>query len=120
MDLGITGKLALIAGGSKGIGLACAHALAGEGARIAIVSRSAANVALALIELPGAVGVCADLADATGALGALDQIEAQLGPVDILVNCAGAARRPTNLIPAPIARRWTPSSSPMSISSIRR
>ncbi|MBI1290179.1 SDR family oxidoreductase [bacterium] len=93
MDLGITGKLALIAGGSKGIGLACAQALAGEGARIAIVSRSPANMAPALAELPGAVGVCADLADPGEALRALDEIEARLGPVDILVNCAGAARR---------------------------
>ncbi len=93
MDLGISGKLALIAGGSKGIGLACAHALSAEGARIALVSRSTANMSAALAELPGAIGVCADLADAGEALRALEEIEARLGPVDILVNSAGAARR---------------------------
>ena len=48
MDLGLKGKTALVTGGSKGIGLACAKALAAEGARIAVCSRSRANVDAAL------------------------------------------------------------------------
>ena len=44
MDLGLKGKHVLITGGSKGIGLACAQAFRSEGARVAIVSRSQANL----------------------------------------------------------------------------
>ena len=45
MDLGLSGKVVLISGGSKGIGLACAEAFKAEGARIAITSRDPANIA---------------------------------------------------------------------------
>jgi NAD(P)-dependent dehydrogenase (short-subunit alcohol dehydrogenase family) len=44
MDLGLAGKVVLVTGGSKGIGLACAKAFAAEGAKIAICSRSHGNV----------------------------------------------------------------------------
>ena len=51
MDLGLAGKVVLITGGSKGIGFACARAFAGEGAKIAIVSRDPANLARAREQL---------------------------------------------------------------------
>jgi NAD(P)-dependent dehydrogenase (short-subunit alcohol dehydrogenase family) len=44
MDLQLSGKHILITGGSKGIGLACAHAFLAEGARLGLVSRDAANL----------------------------------------------------------------------------
>ncbi len=102
MELGLKDKVVLVTGGSKGIGLACAKAFMAEGAKVAIVSRSRENVDRALAELPGAFGTAADLIDADAAVKALDEVEAALGPVDILVNSAGAAKRtpPDDLSPA--------------------
>ncbi len=93
MNLALNGRVALVTGGSKGIGLACAKTLLAEGARVAIVSRDPANIASALAKLPGAEGVAADFGDAASALAAIDEVERQLGAIDILVNSAGAARR---------------------------
>ncbi len=93
MNLALNGRVALVTGGSKGIGLACAKTLLAEGARVAIVSRDPANIASALAKLPGAEGVAADFGDAASALAAIDEVERRLGAIDILVNSAGAARR---------------------------
>jgi len=82
-----------VTGGSKGIGLACAGAFAAEGARVAIISRAKDNIDKALAKLPGAFGVAADLIDAGAAASAIEKIEAALGPIGVLVNSAGAARR---------------------------
>ncbi len=102
MDLNLSGAIVLITGGSKGIGLACARGFAAEGARVAIVSRSQANIDKALETLPGAFGFAADLIDDKAALAAVEAVEAALGPIDVLVNSAGAARRtpPDELTPA--------------------
>ncbi|MBV9782354.1 MAG: SDR family oxidoreductase [Acidisphaera sp.] len=101
MELGLAGKIVLVTGGSKGIGLACAAAFAAEGARIAICSRSPENLDRARATLPDAVGLAADLTDASAAAAMIDRVEDQLGPVDVLVNSAGAARRspPDELTP---------------------
>lgn len=93
MKLELDGKVVFITGGSRGIGFACARAFVAEGAKVAIVSRSQANIDEALTALPGAIGVAADLADEMHALAAIDRVEGELGPIDILVNSAGAARR---------------------------
>lgn len=93
MDLGITGRHVLVTGGSKGIGLACARAFLDEGARVTIVSRSRENLEKAAAIL-GEVGlVTGDLANAEEAARAVADAEAAGGPVDILVNSAGSARR---------------------------
>jgi NAD(P)-dependent dehydrogenase (short-subunit alcohol dehydrogenase family) len=104
MQLGLDGKVVLITGGSKGIGLACARAFLDEGARVGIVSRSTDNLDRARAALGPVAGHAADLVDPAQALGALDALEAALGPVDVLVNSAGAARRvpPGDLTP----ERW--------------
>jgi NAD(P)-dependent dehydrogenase (short-subunit alcohol dehydrogenase family) len=93
MDLGLGNKVALITGGSKGIGHACARLLLSEGARIAISSRSQANIDAALAGMPGARGYAADLVSDAEALAVVDAVEAEIGPIDILVNSAGAAMR---------------------------
>ena len=93
MDLGLGGKNVLITGGSKGIGLACAQLFLAEGARVALVSRSQANLDAARAALGEAYTVAADLTDAAAAAAMVAEVEAQFGPIDILVNSAGAARR---------------------------
>jgi NAD(P)-dependent dehydrogenase (short-subunit alcohol dehydrogenase family) len=102
MELELGGKAVVITGGTKGIGFACARAFLAEGARIGIVSRSQANVDRALAELPGVFGMSADLSEAGEAGRMVDTMERELGPIDILVNSAGAARRtpPDDLSPA--------------------
>jgi NAD(P)-dependent dehydrogenase (short-subunit alcohol dehydrogenase family) len=97
MDLQLTGRVVLVTGGSKGIGLACAEAFAAEGARVALAARGedalrAATEGLAARGHPVAWFV-ADLSDAGAAAGLVAAVEARLGPVDVLVTCAGAARR---------------------------
>src|SRR5580693_7520624 len=102
MELGLTGKIVLVTGGSKGIGLACARAFLDEGARVAIVSRASANVDRACGELKSALGIAADLIDADQAARVVARVNRELGPIDILVNSAGAAKRtpPDELSPA--------------------
>jgi NAD(P)-dependent dehydrogenase (short-subunit alcohol dehydrogenase family) len=93
MDLGLTGKIVLVTGGSKGIGLACAAAFAAEGARIAIASRNAENLARARATLGDVLAVTADLADPAQAALLVETVERDLGPIDVLVTSAGAAKR---------------------------
>ncbi len=102
MQLDLGGKTVLVTGGSKGIGLACAQSLLSEGSKVVICSRSQANIDRALTALPGAVGFAADLTSEQEALALVDKAEAAAGPIDILINCAGAARRtpPQDLSPA--------------------
>ena len=93
MRLNLENKVVLVTGGSKGIGFACAKAFLDEGARVAICSRSAENVERATAEMPGSFGVMADLIDPVAAATMVDAVETALGPIEILVNSAGAARR---------------------------
>ena len=97
MDLELSGKVVLISGGSKGIGLACAHAFAREGAKVAIASRSADNLAAARGQLEEAghqvYTHVANLSQADDAQKLVDAVEDQLGPIAVLVNSAGAAKR---------------------------
>ena len=97
MDLGLSKKVVLVTGGSKGIGLACARAFAKEGARVAIVSRDPANLARAREQL-ASVGLHvhltrADLHEAHSAADVVEEVSTAVGPIDILINSAGAARR---------------------------
>jgi 3-oxoacyl-[acyl-carrier protein] reductase len=91
MDL--TGKVALVTGGSRGIGRAIAETLYGAGARVAVLGRDtgrAEEAARALGERAGAV--TADVGNADQVAAAVAAAEQALGPVDILVNNAGLTR----------------------------
>ena len=95
MDLQLTGKRALVCGGSSGLGRAVATALVAEGAHVALLSRDAARLQAVADELnamgPGrAVIAPADLADHEALLKAVDVAEAGLGgPIQILLNNTG-------------------------------
>lgn len=102
MNLELHDRRVVITGGTKGIGLACARAFAAEGARVMVNSRSQANVDAALAELGASVrGIACDVGDAGAAARMVDTVTAA-GPIDVLVNCAGAAKRrpPDELAPA--------------------
>ncbi|MFC0433814.1 SDR family oxidoreductase [Kutzneria buriramensis] len=90
MDLGLTGRRAIVTGGSKGIGLAVAAELIAEGASVAICSRDEAELAAAAASL-GAVHRVADVTDPASVQSFVDFAAEALGGVDILVNNAGRA-----------------------------
>jgi NAD(P)-dependent dehydrogenase (short-subunit alcohol dehydrogenase family) len=93
MDLGLKDKKVLITGGSKGIGLACAKAFIAEGAKVALVSRSQQNLDQAKATVGNAYTIAADLVDAAAAAAMVERVEKEFGPIDVLVNSAGAAKR---------------------------
>lgn len=90
MDLEIDGRVALVMGASRGIGEAIAAALAREGARVAVVSRSPERVEEAAATIDGDVApFVADATDLDRLAELPGEIEATLGPVDILVANTG-------------------------------
>jgi 3-oxoacyl-[acyl-carrier protein] reductase len=95
MDLGLEGKVALVTGGSKGIGLRAARVLASEGCNLGLCARGGDELAEAAAELREmGVNVCAveaDVTDAQDAARFVGQCAAELGRVDILINNAGGA-----------------------------
>jgi len=99
MDLQLTHKHILITGGSKGIGLACAETFLNEGARVTLVSRDRVNLDAAIKTLSAhhpatsIHTIAADLREAASGLAVLNNAEVHFGPVDVLVNSAGAAKR---------------------------
>ncbi|HSD87018.1 MAG TPA: SDR family oxidoreductase [Kofleriaceae bacterium] len=91
MDLGYAGKACLVAGASRGIGRAIAHALAREGARVAAVARGAADLASLMTELAGTghTSIVADVSTADGASAVVDGTLAALGGIDCVVGVVG-------------------------------
>jgi 3-oxoacyl-[acyl-carrier protein] reductase len=90
MDLGLAGKACLVAGASRGIGRAIAHALAREGARVAAVARGEADLAALVRELgDGHVSITADVTTAAGASAAVDGAVQAFGGLDVVVSVVG-------------------------------
>jgi NAD(P)-dependent dehydrogenase (short-subunit alcohol dehydrogenase family) len=91
----LAGRVAVVTGGSSGIGEGMAAALAGAGAAVVLVARDAERLGSAVKGLSGeASWVSADLADRASVQRAADEAAAAFGPPDILVNCAGVNLRP--------------------------
>jgi NAD(P)-dependent dehydrogenase (short-subunit alcohol dehydrogenase family) len=86
----------LITGGSSGLGLAMAAALAEAGASVALTSRSGERAREAAAGLPGAIGLELDVRDEPSVSRAVDEAETRLGGIDMLVNNAGIGMRTVN------------------------
>ena len=92
----LDGKVALVTGGSRGIGAAIAKRLAADGARVAVTyakGASAASTVVEAIESEGgkAIAIQADAADVKAVMGAVEKTVATFGQLDVLVNNAGTA-----------------------------
>ena len=90
----LAGGVAIVTGGSRGIGLGIAHELARAGARVAVVARDLERAEAAAAELEGdghAAHSC-DIADARACTKTVRAVESGQGPVTILVNNAGITR----------------------------
>src|SRR4051812_47985226 len=100
MDLGLKGKVAVVSGGSVGIGLAVAQALAEEGVQLVLCARNEARVVERAEEIAGrygvrAIGVGADVAEASGVEKVLERTLATFDGADILINNAGTGSNET-------------------------
>ena len=102
MDLGLTDKVAVITGGSVGIGLAVAHGLAAEGGVVVIAARDVRRAAEQARDIGHAHGtralaVGADVATAAGCAHLISEVERAFGGCDILINNAGSGSNETIL-----------------------
>ncbi len=84
----LDGRVALVTGGGRGIGLAISQALAADGASVCLVARSEPELRAAAAGI-GRGYVAVSLATEEGCLHAVEETRRQLGPISILVNNAG-------------------------------
>lgn len=97
MDLGLNGKVVLVTGAARGIGLTSARRFAAEGALVMLADRDTATLAEAAASVPGSRMVAADLTEEGVAHRVLEATLSAFGRLDVLVNNAGISE------PAPIA-----------------
>ena len=100
MELGLTGKVAIVTGGSDGIGKAAAISLCSEGAKVAIVGRSQDKLDSAVVEIQGltsgeVIGISADVSIESQVVNMIENVVSKLGRLDILVNNAGTSSATT-------------------------
>ena len=95
----LDGRVAVVTGGNRGLGFAFARALGEAGARVAIAARDAGKNAEAAAAL-GALAVELDVTDPESVAAMTERVTAELGPIDVLVNNAGACfHRPALEVP---------------------
>src|ERR1700712_5037980 len=95
MDLGLTGRVALVIGGSQGIGRATAEGLAAEGAKVAVAARSAEGVR-AVADETGGRGYVFDSDDLDAIEPLVHPVQQELGPIEVLVLNTGGPPRGEN------------------------
>ena len=106
--LDLSGRIAVVTGGTKGIGEAIVRQLAQAGARVVAVSRSTPTAMGGVPRDGEVVTLAADVAVRAEVEGMVDAVVARHGTVDILVNCAGTARRaPPSSRPRPTGATWS-------------
>jgi NAD(P)-dependent dehydrogenase (short-subunit alcohol dehydrogenase family) len=110
MNLGLEGKVAVITGGTRGIGLAAARLLSAEGADVVLVSRNAeeaARVADSIARATGGrvLGLPADTTDDAAVAAMAATVERDMGGAHILVNCA-AEPAGQKAVPVPSEAEW--------------
>jgi 3-oxoacyl-[acyl-carrier protein] reductase len=85
---GLEGQVALVTGGGRGIGANVARELAQAGMRVALSARTREQVERTATEI-GGLGIVADVSDAESVQGLVEEVERELGPIDLLVANAG-------------------------------
>jgi len=90
MDLGLTGRTAVVTGASRGIGLAIARTLRDEGANVVLTARKQEDAQAAADTIgDGAIGIGAHVSDEDAAQACLERTLEEFGSIDVLVNNAG-------------------------------
>lgn len=93
MNLGLDGRLALVTGSGRGIGRSISRALAEEGAKVAVVSRTTSDIESLMNEMGGRkkghYGVAMDLVEEGGAKRFVEQLEKDFGYPSVVVHCIG-------------------------------
>src|SRR5580704_17217200 len=117
MDLGINGKVAVVAAASQGLGRACAQALANEGARVAILSRRPEELEKVAKEIGAALPVACNLAVAADIEAAIEKVKEKLGPVSILVNNCGGP--PAGTFDSITEKQWADAFEQVFLSALR-
>jgi 3-oxoacyl-[acyl-carrier protein] reductase len=117
MDLGIRGKVAVVAAASQGLGKACAEALAKEGARVAILSRRQDELNKVAKEIGAELAVACNLAVGAEIDTAIANVNAALGPVSILVNNCGGP--PAGTFDSITEQQWAESFEQVFLSALR-
>jgi NAD(P)-dependent dehydrogenase (short-subunit alcohol dehydrogenase family) len=103
MDISLTGKVAVVTGGTGALGTALAHGLADAGASVAVLARRAEQVAAVADAITArggrALGVSADVLDKAALTAAADTVLARFGRIDLLVNGAGGNQPEATAVP---------------------
>jgi dihydroanticapsin dehydrogenase len=87
--LKLSGKIALVTGGSRGIGLATAKILSENGAIVAITAKNNERLEKAVLGIPNSLGITADIRNSNDVKNVVNRIIEKFGRLDILVNNAG-------------------------------
>jgi len=87
--LKLSGKIALVTGGSRGIGFATAKILSENGATVVITAKNSERLKKSTLEIPNSIGIVADIRNKDDVKNVINKIIEKFGKLDILVNNAG-------------------------------